>query len=727
MQKFKRYVKCALPYIFCAFFPLLFAAGIRTYYSFSIQENLMDTVRRESAFATEKVESQLKLIQNYSFDLCQLTERSSLCKEGSFYQNPSRVMKVAEYQNELKKYRRLFSNEDIYRSYCYFEKSGAVVSSEYSFLSREDFYDKCFKYGRFTQRQWFQRLMAGTDAFYPAEEVLEFGKSQGRYILHVQRCRGDKGAVFILFSPVVVTPYVEDIASYGGGIQISDNDGQILYTYPECFSEEKCLRESLVSGTVGWTFTYIVPEAYLRDTMAEYDIYLWATFIACLALSAGIVLLFAYKQFRVYRIINRAFPQAEGIEFNGNLVEAEHTSRRLQTLWEKRSAGPGFISEKNIMLGLLYQNVSRETLETLMKIFDADDSKLVLWIELRPQEAQKAIPSVLAYKEKFRTLLETLYPKSFYSEIDVFQAVATVSKNLSPEGLEGELREFIVSFAGQIDPAIAIFHVGLSDVFTELEEIRDHFENARNCMGYFSFIPKENLLLYREIFLSPSGRGKLFFPSDLELGLLHNIRIGNYDSVFQDLEKLRVENTSRGLSLFSKKMLLQELHLILVKMIDAVRSADLDYINRLSARMENISYEGFENALQQYIFLLLGVCNVMRMERSGKVIGEGVRSALTYVQEHFADSDLSIASVAENTHLSVPYLSKMFKESVGETFSSYVEMLRLEKACELLKKGESIEHTAQRVGDNSANTFRNTFKRRFGILPNEYRHISGEK
>ncbi len=78
MQKFKRYVKCALPYIFCAFFPLLFAAGIRTYYSFSIQENLMDTVRRESAFATEKVESQLKLIQNYSFDLCQLTERSTM-------------------------------------------------------------------------------------------------------------------------------------------------------------------------------------------------------------------------------------------------------------------------------------------------------------------------------------------------------------------------------------------------------------------------------------------------------------------------------------------------------------------------------------------------------------------------------------------------------------------------------------------------------------------------
>ena len=74
--------------------------------------------------------------------------------------------------------------------------------------------------------------------------------------------------------------------------------------------------------------------------------------------------------------------------------------------------------------------------------------------------------------------------------------------------------------------------------------------------------------------------------------------------------------------------------------------------------------------------------------------------------------------LAEEFGLSENYFSIFFKETMGKSFSSYLEKLRLEKAKKLIAEGKwDMETIAQMVGYGSSATFRRAFKRAYGIAP----------
>ena len=72
--------------------------------------------------------------------------------------------------------------------------------------------------------------------------------------------------------------------------------------------------------------------------------------------------------------------------------------------------------------------------------------------------------------------------------------------------------------------------------------------------------------------------------------------------------------------------------------------------------------------------------------------------------------------------MSESYLSTLFKEQSGGNFADYVEMLRIEKACELLQNSaNTVNDVAEAVGYNSVQSFRRAFKRVKGVSPKKLR------
>lgn len=85
-------------------------------------------------------------------------------------------------------------------------------------------------------------------------------------------------------------------------------------------------------------------------------------------------------------------------------------------------------------------------------------------------------------------------------------------------------------------------------------------------------------------------------------------------------------------------------------------------------------------------------------------------------------SDVSLGSLSEEFHFSKSYISKLFSEYSGQSFSDYVERLRMNKAKELLISSLlSIDEIAQAVGYGQRSSFEKRFKLRFGITPAAYR------
>ncbi|HZG74809.1 MAG TPA: AraC family transcriptional regulator, partial [Paenibacillus sp.] len=102
----------------------------------------------------------------------------------------------------------------------------------------------------------------------------------------------------------------------------------------------------------------------------------------------------------------------------------------------------------------------------------------------------------------------------------------------------------------------------------------------------------------------------------------------------------------------------------------------------------------------------------------GQKLIEAVRR---YVEENFG-YELALSSIASMFHLNETYLSGLFKQHVGMTFSDYVTQLRMNKAAELLKEGGfKLTDIAMLAGYSSASYFSTSFKKYYGMSPKEYR------
>lgn len=97
-----------------------------------------------------------------------------------------------------------------------------------------------------------------------------------------------------------------------------------------------------------------------------------------------------------------------------------------------------------------------------------------------------------------------------------------------------------------------------------------------------------------------------------------------------------------------------------------------------------------------------------------------IASVTAYLSEHYQDASLEQAAARVN--LSPSYLSKIFKEKSGMSFSDTLLKIRMEKACEML---EDIRYKsydiAYYIGYDNPKNFSRAFKAYYGISPMEYR------
>ncbi|NLB89911.1 MAG: AraC family transcriptional regulator [Clostridiales bacterium] len=96
------------------------------------------------------------------------------------------------------------------------------------------------------------------------------------------------------------------------------------------------------------------------------------------------------------------------------------------------------------------------------------------------------------------------------------------------------------------------------------------------------------------------------------------------------------------------------------------------------------------------------------------------RSILSYIQTYYT-SFISMEKMAMDLGYSRSYLSKVFKENFGTSFTDYVNSLRCRKAAQLLREKEnSILETSMMSGFECVRTFYRVFKKEYAMTPSQY-------
>ena len=98
-----------------------------------------------------------------------------------------------------------------------------------------------------------------------------------------------------------------------------------------------------------------------------------------------------------------------------------------------------------------------------------------------------------------------------------------------------------------------------------------------------------------------------------------------------------------------------------------------------------------------------------------------VSVVLEYIGENFKD-EITLDELAKKVSLTQHYLCKCFKKVTGRTIFQYIEQMRIQYSCYLLKTtDEDIMDIAMNSGFNSVNYYNRVFKKILNKTPREYR------
>ncbi len=121
---------------------------------------------------------------------------------------------------------------------------------------------------------------------------------------------------------------------------------------------------------------------------------------------------------------------------------------------------------------------------------------------------------------------------------------------------------------------------------------------------------------------------------------------------------------------------------------------------------------------------LFGYIESLKKQNDSKKIDSA--AVISYIQENY-NKNIYLESIAEQFNTSASYLSRLIKKETSVSFSEYLNILRIEKAKELLLNSKlSIKDIYEQLGFNNRNTFIRAFKALVSVTPSEYRNNSNQ-
>lgn len=125
--------------------------------------------------------------------------------------------------------------------------------------------------------------------------------------------------------------------------------------------------------------------------------------------------------------------------------------------------------------------------------------------------------------------------------------------------------------------------------------------------------------------------------------------------------------------------------------------------------------------LNEFIYLLLSeFSSQITINQRLKNRNQKVKEIIQIMEANYT-SNLTLVELADLSGYTSTYLSRMFKENTGQTFSEYKKSLCIEHAIGLIDKMElSLEIIANDSGFPNEKSLRMAFKEAMGITPREY-------
>ncbi len=262
---------------------------------------------------------------------------------------------------------------------------------------------------------------------------------------------------------------------------------------------------------------------------------------------------------------------------------------------------------------------------------------------------------------------------------------------------------------------------GVSDPGNDLTDISESYKQASEAVKQSFIFGMGSVVRYKDI----CDRDELDFAlsSDLEKRLISLIYAGDVEGIDPVLNTMFTDNLQQTYRVTGQKIvqirigLIGFIHRLLNDMgIDVnERYSDMDW--------SEITQLDTLDSIRKWLGVLLrDICeNTNQMRKSKSVI---IVDKIKEIINDKYNEPIGVQEIAEELKISNNYLSAIFKQSTGISFTRYLTKVRLEKAKELIEDSLlKIQDIAVMVGYEDQNYFSRVFRRQYGISPSEMREI----
>ncbi len=141
------------------------------------------------------------------------------------------------------------------------------------------------------------------------------------------------------------------------------------------------------------------------------------------------------------------------------------------------------------------------------------------------------------------------------------------------------------------------------------------------------------------------------------------------------------------------------------------------YLNNFDTRNINLYI-----ILNKIILTLISYFKKESDIQTSYIMDKKIVNILKYMDKNY-NQNITIEYLSKQNFISSSSLSKLFKSQTGKYFSDYLSEIRINKSLkDLLYTGHSIEELAIKYGFNNSKTYRQRFKKIYGLSPTEYKN-----
>ena len=760
MKYRKVYIRLIITYLAIFLLPLIINIVMLENLAVSTRENICASVHSNMAHTMDTLDNNFREINTIT---ARISGNSNIRYIATQMDEEGKKIEISKitYAQEYMAAMQIQTFVEEY--YVLFRKPDMVISPNRVYLY-QDSWNAFFQYGDMSWEEW-KALMTGhyTGHLFPEKKTKQNGNVEDR-ILFVQSLVTDSGVKGNLIFPIRsegIKNLMRDayISQDGWAYLLDETNEEIILTVPAADgSFEKVPSSVLENGQeiqeielngktvevirvdsdhLGMTYISVLPKEYITLQINRDQQKLILLMTAVLFVGIGSILLVSWKRGRrIDGILQMLFSM--GVEDKESLKgdEMEYISNSLKQLIDNNTdLQESIIRQKPVTRSLLLERllhggegVSIQSLEDYGINLKDKRMLVIAFLVGRGDSADVELyaKETVVYKQVLQQSLDSLLAGEKYmcdTDMDSSVVICTMEGGFQPAnaGFQKKLEKITETFWEEFGVKVRI---AVSTICRELTEISKAYDQVCEMLTFGDSSGK-TVVFYEDY---QDSKEFYYFPVTLEERLVNAVRTGNAESMHAQLSEVyQVNVLSRNISPSMMHFLVNDLQCAVFKALHSLNDRVEIEEEEIYRQLEQLNRENdillrfnHINSMFKYICDMVKAVNKESSSRQLEEIEQ-------YICDHYMDSDMGLTKISDDFGYASTYFSKLFKELFGENFATYLEKMRIEKVCELLKKGYTMEKIAEQTGYNSVYVMRTAFKRIKGMTPNEFRKLNEEE